>query len=1449
MTGRERSCGEARGPVMASSVVRVRAGDGAIVGAGFLVADDMVLTCAHVVSDALDLPRDAAVRTGVEVGLDLPFAAGRPAGTATVEHWVPVREDQGGDVAVLRLRAPLPGGRPLPMADAGDLWDHGTRAVGFTEEAPDGTWQQGRLRGPVGAFLVQLSRADGQAVHVRPGFSGSPVWDETLGAVVGMVVASQPVREAQQAFVMRTRALTGEVPGLGGVLLPDKPFLGLRVFEETDAHLFFGRDADIERVVSALRGDHPVVTVCGPSGSGKSSLVRAGVVPRLRALAPGSPGLDVLVVRCGSVGTPRAALATELAGYGAGGPGPTRAEDADRAEARMRELGLADAFHRTTGRTAERLLVVLDQAEALLGLPEPDLAETLDLLFPSRRTGPKVLATLRADVVDAALRHPRLGPVLTAGATLPLAPMTREQLRAVVTRPLESTPGVAYEPGLETRILDDAGTDPGALPLLGFLLDRLWDRQEGGLLSAATYQAIGGVEGALLQHAGDAWRRRVPETGPGREEARRLLAGLVRVIPGGKAVLRRALTREEAGEKRWELARALADERLLVLHGGDGRPESAELAHEALITRWPELAEAVRADADFLTARAEAQHDLERWEREGRRADLLPGGFHLDSLTRRLAGRDRELTGEQRDFLALAHRRRKASRRRARAGWAAGALALAVIATLLAVNALESRLSAQRAAEARSRTLAVQSDELVDTNPGHAALAALAAYGTEPTQEARNALLRRYTEVRDLEWILSGAEGTFEDAAMSADGRVTLVTTGGGRGLLFVRARDGRVRQESLRLRPNVRTPGVSHDGRRISYVRRDDGVVVWHDVTATAERMTGPAHTLGPPALAADGTPMRYKATAFSRNGRFLVESSDDSWTTGVFEQPDLPVRVWDLATGRPKALPKRYSIATAAWFGPDEHTLVLAAASGALITVDVRTGALRRLTESFDTVLKSGDGGSWVSADGTVAVSCRKGDGVATSPRRGARYTAIRVADGRILRTHRWDDEERCGTVLLDAGGKRFARGELLESDWDVLETSGDASPWKATGPSLGFDDGVSFPLLGTAREPVVPVRRKTAIVGRKLTGAEGDTAYGVPQLLGDGSTMLVRTGRDGEKLKVVETEGENRVRAEVTVTSAMPPARGQLIAVNPAKTLMADVRDGNRVTVRRLPSLEKAAEFTVARPPLVKEGGEERQPVSLDFQPDDRLVTLSGTRVEHWDTGDGHRVDAPVDLAGLRLSSLEEPEYAVVTHRVPGVIGVHVSGEPDLYAVDLATGRERKDLRITFGEDLLTASFLQDSRYLAVLTTGRIVELWSAGPGRPPRRVLGPFGPLEPGEFTVGNPAGAGFFVAYGSTAVFLKADDPLYRDTYEFGADQRFAATNVQSGTALLGTPASEDLGSADRFRRTALRLTRLDPGLWTRHLCRVLGRGLTPDERSGLPGALPDELCPPGGPGA
>ncbi|MGW5877244.1 nSTAND1 domain-containing NTPase [Nocardiopsis terrae] len=1411
--------------ILASGVVRVAGRDGQSRGTGALVAPDLVLTCAHVVSDCLGSPRRDPVEVGASVMVDLPLAgqAARGLGprVAEVERWIPIRPDRTGDVALLRMRDPVPGTHPLPLADPNDMWDHRARTVGFTGGEPTALWFRGILGGTTEEGWVQLSRADGQAAHAKEGFSGGPVWDDELGAVIGLVVAAQAEREAQQVFVLRTGTLLRELPELETVLLPSAPFRGLAPLGEGDSDVFFGREEDVDRVVAALRGGHSAVTVYGPSGCGKSSLAVAGVVPRMR-----QDGHEVLVVDVGRTSSLRAALATELftlAVSGCYGVEHAQQADPDRIRRWLDKLGFPDTFHRVTGQQGTNVLVVLDQAEALLNLSGPEVEQDLALLFPERRTdGFRVLLTLRADFMDAALSHPELGPALRHGTTLPLTPMTRDQLHAVVTEPIRRIPGVEYDPGLDQRILDDAGQDPGVLPLLGFVLAKLWERRTGGRLRAEAYEELGRVPGALRRHAEQAWRACVR---PGEEaEARLLLTGLVRVLPGGEAPLRRVLTREEAGERRWELVRAFAraDWRLLVLHGGDGRPQSAELSHEALITAWPELAEEARASADFLAGRAEVQHDLERWRSAGRPADLLPGPLQLAALESSLRQREADLTGEQREFLAQARRRRRRRRNAVAMSGVAGALVLALIAGLTVFLVQESNVRAQREAEGLSRSLAIESDQMVEDNPVQAALVALAAYEVAPTQEARSALMRRYLGFQEAEWSLSGAEGQIQGADMSADGSVTLVRTEGGRATLFVRTDEGAVRQEQLGLTENVLLPVVSRDGRRIAYVHDMDGTVVWHEVTPGGQRLLGPPNRLeGALTERSLGVTVfgDMHIMDFSPGARLLVGApAADS---------DQPVQVWDLETGLSRELPERTPRLTEVWFGPDEDTLVAVTADpgsvgGSVVTIDVGTGTVRELAKGVDTEYVG------VAGDGSVAVVCRKeesADGSDWYTPSEARYQVMRVADGQVLGQHAQVEGASCSEAAVSDEGKRFMVS-AMEDEWVLVDVSGQEEPTRFLGPSEAMDRG-RLPLLGTARDPVLVTREANGITGWKMAEYDGETAYSPPRLIGDGSTMVVRLGRKGGKLVVAETEGEGRTLASVDRDFSVPPDPKQELQVNRAETLVADVSDQNRITVYELPSLRQVSEFTTVPPRPGTEGGLEK----FQFLDGDQLMTLSGATLEHWDARTGRRLSA-LDLEDLRLTEEKETYYMVSSHPEPGHVSVIAEGEQVLHAVDLATGERKEELGIRL-DDVVAAIFLEDPHYLAVLTTGGMVELWSVSPGREPTRVVGSLGPLQSNRWSATVPGGAVFFLASDSTAQFLWADDPTRRETYQFDEPQGFLAV-TRDGQALLRTPRAGGRVS----------LLRLDPELWKRHLCAVTGRELTEGEAGALPSDVPAEVCGP-----
>ncbi|WP_371618686.1 trypsin-like peptidase domain-containing protein [Streptomyces sp. NBC_00454] len=1418
---------------LGAAVVRVRGADGTVGGAGFLVAPDLVLTCAHVVSDALGRPRDEDP-TGSGIAVDLPLADLRTddrddgrtddrdsdrtdAPTeddprqwpAVVEHWVPIRTGRAGDIALLRLREAVPGARPLPMADPESVLEHGALAVGFTGGEPAETWFKGRFSGATSEGWLQVSRADRESAYIKRGFSGSPVWDVELGAVVGVMVAAQPEQDAQQGYVLRTRTILREIPELAVVVRPPSPFPGLEAFQETDADAYFGRAEDVEKIVMALKGDQRVVTVYGPSGCGKSSLALAGVVPRMRR-----DGYEVLTLNAGQISSPRAALATELSRA-------TRS-DPDRVERWLTDLGLADTLHRVRGKAGGKLVVVLDQAEALLGDDaETKMNECADLLFSQQSPagGLRVLVVLRADFMDAVLKHPRLGPALRDGTALPLTPMTREQLEAAITRPLDRLPAVTYDPGLDQRILNDTGGDPGILPLLGFVLQQLWERQAGGRLLTSEYEAMRGVSGALESHSETAWKACVGGREAVEKEALALLTGLVRMLPGGTLPLRRRLSRQEAGEERWRIAQSLAERRLLVLHGGEGEPETAELAHESLIATWPTLRQQVKADAQFLAGRAELGHDRDRWERDGRPAGLLPGALQLLVVRGWLHGREGELTDAEREFLAHAQRHSKRLRARIRAAWTASALVLALIAGLGTFLVYQSGVSERRLSEGRSRTLATLSDGMSEANPGLAALSALAAYDVSPTQEARSALLRRYDGLRDTAFLLSGVRGDVSGTAMSSDGRVTLVTTERGLATLFVRTAAGRVLRKQLGLTENAYSPVVSRDGRKIAYVQAKTDAMVWHDVDPSAPDILGPGQTLHGGelkevtfgALLGD-----HHIAAFSPGGNLLAAVAFDK-----------RLRLWDLKTGQLRQLPDRMPDLEQVWFGPNEDTLVGKRSNAepgsldtAMVSIDLRTGATRELLHSSSANLG-------VSGNGSVLAVCEESkDG----DRYKSDYRAVSAADGRELNRYTPEGSyTSCEDPALDDTGEHVAVHD--QGNWALLDTRPGKEAQRFEGPDR-VKTG-NLPLLGSPSEPVVVSRGTTAVTGLRLSGTDGVAAYSPPQLLDHGNKMVVRAGKNGDRLRVLETAPPGRTLAEVTTDATTPPgARDQALEINRSQTLVADVADENRIVVRALPDLHKVTEFKTAPPPAAKDG-EKKKLVSFRFLGDNDLVTDSGTLVEHWSAETGQRLSPAFDVGDLAGDAKEMPDFFVSRHPRPGHVQVTLDGDPIVHAFDLEAGKEDQDLRIDLGrQDVITIAQHPDGRYALVLTTGSMVELWSVQSGQRLHRIQGPLGPLDSDRWTAGALKNSGFYLANGNSVLFLRDEDPSHNETYDLGEKQGFL-DGIDGGMTLLRTPPNG--GRLD--------VLRLDPRLWKRHLCAVLGRDLTEDERTGLPPGLPKTICP------
>ena len=381
------------------------------------------------------------------------------------------------------------------------------------------------------------------------------------------------------------------------------PYKGLVPFEPEDTELFFGREELVEQIVDRLRRA-PFLAVLGPSGSGKSSVVRAGVVPDLE--------------RGGGAST--ASIIT---------PG----EDplAELAETRGAAVLVVDQF--------EEVFTLCDDEE--------ERRAFIDGILERADDGTTVIIALRADFYGHCAAYPRLAATLGDQQML-VGPMSEEELRRAVERPAEQA-GLLLEPGLVEGIVRDVIGEPGALPLLSHALLETWKRRSGRMLTLLGYLQSGGVEGAIAKTAETVYRDalsleqqalarsiflRLTEIGEGTEETRRRVS-IHELTPRA----------EQAGDVA-EVLQRLTDARLVIIDDG-----TVEVAHEALIRHWPTLRTWLDEDREGRLIHRRLTEAAREWDAVGGDSALLYRGMRLAGASEWASAHDAELNELERAFL------------------------------------------------------------------------------------------------------------------------------------------------------------------------------------------------------------------------------------------------------------------------------------------------------------------------------------------------------------------------------------------------------------------------------------------------------------------------------------------------------------------------------------------------------------------------------------------------------------------------------------------------------------------------------------------------------------------------------------------------------------------------------------------------------------------------------
>lgn len=1067
-------------------IARIRTGTGEVTGSGFLVSRTVLCTCAHVVARALGTDEADPAPPAGPVPLDFPLL--HPASAplhATVTHWEPVAPDGSGDIALLQLEAEVPGTAPVRFAGGTHLWDHPFRVLGFPERTGDhGVWVRGRLRAPVGRGWTSMEAKE--AFHgpaIGQGFSGSPVWDTEQGGVVGMTVAAEAGTGATTAYLVPSALL----PGIGAAGRTS-PFKGLEPFREHDAPVFFGRGADSERVAGAVR-DTPFVPVAGASGVGKSSLVRAGVLPLLRKAGytvtdfAGQPETDpvrTLAVALGDEFPAVGELLREL-----------HEDDEHRTETAVllgaRILGHAGpAGH----------VVLLDQFEETIGACPADARSLLDVLLPmTRAMHPgggrfRVLATLRSASLEELVVGGHAEEL--SGTVQMIAPMGPDQLSDVVRRPVEDIPGVEFQPGLAELVISDAGTEPGALPLVEFALAELWERQEHGRLTHAAYREIGGVEGALSRYADHqlAEVRKAPG-GPDETIARRLFERLARPVRG-REYARVARAFDQLPAELRTAAQALARTRLLVISRDSSGRETVALAHEALVRQWPTLRGWLDESRAFLAWHEKLRGRLREWEEGERHSDLLLRGQELRAAKSSAALRPAEITGAEHEFLRLSRDHHRRSVRRGRTGVVL-VTCLALLAGMLGYGVWKLvRDKELERKEKAAQELVVQADARAAHDPVGAALLAAAAHRTSGSSATRSALMR-------YEWPLASLAsahrilpegGEVSDVAASADGRVMAVLKGDE---AYVVTGTERGEPEPWRLR---RTPqlmdkvAVSDDGKRVAVAAAHGDVRVWQTERGEQDQK--------PRLLKWHADPRPDTTTDFldfSDDGRRLVHGVNSDELPCVGDGLSAHLRVLEMdgralkgeRTALTDGLLRSGECVQEAALRPgepDRLTVLVYAEdqgrAGAVLSVDLRTGQVKREPQEL--------------ADSAFAAGGR----ALGLKQEGERHWRWQMSAGMPQETGgKWSE-----SFDTDATGQYFVMGDDDTSDpdalWWLMQDVRSGRRYAVVVPS-GVGDGTRMVVRRTDEGPVVH-----AAVGKDVLSLRMSPEPSYP--LGGGETTSV-------------------------------------------------------------------------------------------------------------------------------------------------------------------------------------------------------------------------------------------------------------------------------------------------------------------------------------------------------
>lgn len=734
------------------------------------------------------------------------------------------------------------------------------------------------------------------------------------------------------------------------------PYKGLRAFQQADATDFFGRSNMIDRILKRLDEntvESNFLAIVGPSGSGKSSLVKAGVIPALRKgkirnsdtwfyaeMVPGEDPLEELEVALLSVSTSPLPDMLKLLREG--------------------DYGLVEGAEWALSSTDDgKLFLLIDQFEEIFTQldDEGERQHFLDLIryaIMSDNSPVKVMITLRADFYDQPLLYPEFGELIRERTELVL-PLSNTELEEAITGPAHRV-GAVLEAGLVDLIIQDVREQPGALPLLQYALTELFERRDGPTLIKQAYQDIGGTLGALAKRAEEVYRRFDDDS---KRIARQIFLRLVTLGEGQEDTRRRILQTELSALGDSNAIQAVIDRfgryRLLTFdHDDVTRSATVEVAHEALIRQWERLRDWLDDSREDLRLERRLLHAANEWKHANRDKSYLLQGTRLQQFQEWSETTDLQLNKIESEFLSTslearetrlaqeqARQEREAQLEKRTTQFLRLLVAVFAVATMIAVGlsifAFDQRNVAneqQQIAEQNERknlslALAANSrNALIESEPALAlpiALEASQAFQPPPAEVLR--ILGRTA-------FAPGPRFRFEESersvlAVASNHNGTTTAYGGVDGVIYLANNTNGNPIQAIETGASITGLSFSPDGVFIAASLDDNTVGVW--ILASGEQqyhLMGHEQIVTDVEFNSDGTLLASSSgdttirlwdmetgelrqvlddhpgfifkLSFNADGTQLVSSSADETITGSTEDtPDRTIRIWDVETG----------------------------------------------------------------------------------------------------------------------------------------------------------------------------------------------------------------------------------------------------------------------------------------------------------------------------------------------------------------------------------------------------------------------------------------------------------------------------------------------------------------------------------------------------------------------